>query len=77
MVIRAVRYFNAAPVSGRFEGGVGISGFGSVRIAVFVSAAAQSRRVVVGGLVIAPIMAIDDWELHYISLRIRLARHLI
>lgn len=53
---------NAAPVAGRFEGGT-----------ASVTARLQAlRRLAVGGypvgLVIAPIMLMNDWELHYTQL---------
>ena len=59
---------NAAPVSGRFEGGTAsvASRLNALRrLALPQSKGALGYPV---GLVIAPIMAIDDWEAHYTRL---------
>ena len=59
---------NAAPVSGRFEGGTASV---AARLQALRKLALPRNQGGGGypvGLVIAPIMAMDDWELHYTSL---------
>lgn len=59
---------NAAPISGRFEGGTASV---SSRLLALRRLAMPSDRGGGGypvGLVIAPIMPIEDWELHYTNL---------
>ena len=59
---------NANPVSGRFEGGTASvkSRLGALRRLALPKQQGGGGYPV--GLVIAPIMAIDDWELHYTKL---------
>lgn len=53
---------NAAPISGRFEGGTASV---ASRLKALRKLADSGYQV---GLVIAPIMPIDDWQIHYSSL---------
>ena len=59
---------NAAPVSGRFEGGTASVASRLQALRKLALPRNQGGGGYPVGLVIAPIMAIDDWELHYTSL---------
>ena len=59
---------NAAPISGRFEGGTASVGARLEALRKLALPRSQGGGGYPVGLVIAPIMDMDDWELHYTQL---------